>query len=215
MGRLKSKDFIGILINNGADASSNLFEATISLSEGLNSSLLSFRITNFPQTPQRDVVTQELPILGTSVIIPVAGSTIKRQSSFVLRVDENYKVYEKLRDLQCVYDNGFFKEDVSKRFNLKIEALKPSKAIGSSYNYSPIYEWDFYDCYITTVSPLSYSFESPSVLTTTVGFIYKDFNEIKIRESSSLSRVTPQGLVQGGISDLRNLMQSGLDSLFD
>ena len=133
------------------------------------------------------------------------------------------KEFHKLEEIEKYYNKEtntyIFHEDgvtiVKFHFNLKIEALKPSKAIGSSYNYSPIYEWDFYDCYITTVSPLSYSFESPSVLTTTVGFIYKDFNEIKIRESSSLSRVTPQGLVQGGISDLRNLMQSGLDSLFD
>ena len=200
MGGLKSKDFINVLISNGADASSNLFGATLSLSNGLNNSLLSFRIVNFPQTPQRDVVTQDLPILGTSVTIPVAGSTLKRQSSFVLRVDENYSVYNKLRNLQCVYDNGYFEEDTSKRFNLKIEAFKPSNAIGSSYNYSPIYEWDFYDCYITTVSPLSYSFDSPSTLTTTVGFIYKDFKEVSLKRDTGISRVTPEGLVQGGIS---------------
>ena len=87
MGSLKANSFISTLINTGADASLNLFTANIyMLNKGMDNSSLSFRITSFPQTPQRDVPTQELSFLGTSINIPVYGSTLKRSSSFVVRI---------------------------------------------------------------------------------------------------------------------------------
>ena len=46
-------------------------------------------------------------------------------------------------------------------------------------------------------------------------FIYKTFKGIPLEGDSSLSRVTPEDIIQGGISDMRNLIQSGLDELFD
>ena len=216
MGSLKANSFISTLINTGADASLNLFTANIyMLNTGLNNSNLSFRITSFPQTPQRDVPTQELSFLGTSINIPVYGSTLKRSSSFVVRIDEDYQIYDLLRDLQCVNDNGVFKEQQSKRFNLKIEAYRPTRSLGTVYDYISIYSWDFKDCYITTVSPLAYSYDSSNNATATVGFIYKTFKGIPVEGDSSLSRVTPEDIVQGGISDIRNLIQSGINQLFD
>lgn len=219
MGSLKAKDFITTLINTGADASLNLFQATLSLrntelNTELNSSLLSFRITSLPQTPSRDVVTQELPYMGTSISIPVFGSTLKRASSFTIRVDENYKVYSSLRELQCVNDDGVFTLDKNKRFNLKIEAMRPTQDTSSIYDYCTVYEWDFSECYITTVSALAYNYDSSSQATSTVGFIYRDYNEFPVQGDSSVARVTPQGLIQGGISDLRDLTQLGVNALF-
>lgn len=216
MGSLKAKDFITTLINTGADASLNLFQANISLKNSrlVGSSLLSFRITSIPQTPTRDVVTQDIPYMGTSISIPVAGSTLKRSSSFVIRVDENYKVYSLLRKLQCVNDDGVFTLDKNNRFDLKIEAMRPTQDSSSIYDYCTVYEWDFSECYITTVSPLAYNYDSSNSATSTVGFIFRDYDEFPVQGDSSLARVTPQGLVQGGISDLRDLAQLGINKLF-
>ena len=67
---------------------------------------------------------------------------------------------------------------------------------------------------ITTVSPLAYNYDSPNSATSTVGFIFRDYDEFPVQGDSSLARVTPQGLVQGGISDLRDLAQLGVNKLF-
>lgn len=212
MGNLKAKDFISTLMGTGADAYSNLFKATLTFKEigvprlsNATSQEMSFRITSFPQTPSRDVVTQEIPYMGVSVSIPVFGSTLKRSSSFIMRVDENYSIYEKLRDLQCLTDDGVFQKLDANKCNLKIEVFRPSQDTSSIYDYVPIYEWNFYDCYITTVSPIAYNYESSNAITTTVGFIYKDFKGTPLKGDSSITRVTPDNIVQGGILDLMNL----------
>lgn len=218
MGNLKAKDFISTLMNTGADAYSNLFRATLTFQRtevpqlsNINSSSMSFRITGFPQTPSRDVVTQDIPYMGTSVSIPVFGSTLKRSSSFLMRVDEDYIIYDKLRNMQGVNDDGVFKKLDTNRFNLKIEAFRPSQDTSSIYDYCCIYEWNFYDCYITTVSPVAYNYESSNAITATVGFIYKTFSGTPIKGDSSITRITPEGMVQGGISDLRNWIQSKMN----
>lgn len=213
MGNLKAKDFISTLMNTGADAYSNLFRATLTFGETalirlseMTTPEMSFRIVNFPQTPSRDIVTQDIPYMGTSVSIPVFGSTIKRSSSFVIRVDEDYLVYDKLRKLQCVNDDGVSQKLDVNKFNLKIEAFRPSQDTSSIYDYSCVFEWNFYDCYITTVSPIAYSYDSSNAISATVGFIYKNFSGTPIKGDSSITRVTPEGLLQGGISDLKNLL---------
>ena len=48
----------------------------------------------------------------------------------------------------------------------------------------------------------------------TTYFIFSDYDEFPVQGDSSLARVTPQGLVQGGISDLRDLAQLGVNKLF-
>ena len=220
MGNLKAKDFISTLMNTGADAYSNLFRATLTFKEtavprleGATASDMSFRIIGFPQTPSRDVVTQDISYMGISVSIPVFGSTLKRSGTFVIRVDEDYLVYDRLRDLQCVTDDGVFHKFDINKFNLKIEVFRPSQDTSSIYDYCCIYEWNFYDCYITTVSPVAYNYDSSNAVTATVGFIYKSFNGTPIKGDSSITRITPEGMVQGGISDLRDLLQTGVNIL--
>lgn len=183
---LNSADFLTTLINSGADASLNLYTVTFQPLEGDDITTVkeqfSCRITQLPNLLQRDNTTSEVGYQNVSIPVINTGSSMNRSLGFSIRIDEDYYIWKKLRELQCIDTFGNIVEDNKKKINITLSALKADNCAVSSDNYYTIYEWKFYDCFITSVSPINYNYDNASTATTSVNFIWRYYEENAVDE---------------------------------
>ena len=177
MSVLSSNRFLQNLIQTGPDASLNLFAVNFKkFGESDYDSKLSLRVKNFP-TPKRDVGTVDLPYQNT-VIKQIAPSTnIDRTIQFDVRIDEQYKVLSALRNMQVI--NKFGAYDIDERFSytITVDALRPYQSLTTTEQYITTYRWVFYEAYITSIGSMTFNYESASVGSVPVEFVYKYFEE--------------------------------------
>ena len=187
---LNSADFLTTLINSGADASLNLYTVTFQPLKGDDITTVkeqfSCRITQLPNLLQRDNTTSEVGYQNVSIPVINTGSSMNRSLGFSIRIDEDYYIWKKLRELQCIDNFGNIVEDNKKKINITLSALKADSCAISSDNYYTIYEWKFYDCFITSVSPINYNYDNASTATTSVNFIWRYYEENAVDEITSI-----------------------------
>lgn len=208
MGKIYANTLLDTLIGTGADASLNLFLATFTPINALSKASISYRITGVPSITKRSISTVSVPYQNTSLKILAPSSTIDRQSSFSVRIDSAYKVLETLKSFLCIDSNGNFVKDTQKQFKLKVEALKPTVSIDSSSpSYSSVYEWNFYDCYITDISQLSYDYNSSSTGIVTVSFIWSRYTEERVDAEDSIISITSESITKKAFDITKNILR--------
>lgn len=180
---LNSTSFIQTLINSGADASLNLFEFTFQPQKGDDLTTVketfSCRVTQITNLYQRDNTTTEIGYQNISIPVIGTGTQITRTLGFNVRIDEDYYVYDKLRQLQSIDNFGNITFNKNKRVNVTIKPLRP--ATNGTYYYGT-YKWKFYDCYIYSVSALTFAYSSATTGDTSVNFIWSYYEEEQIDE---------------------------------
>jgi len=177
MAIVKSNTFLDTLIQTGPDASLNLFSVSFKpIDDTLYNSQLSCRTTTFV-TPKRNVVTTDILYQNIKIQKVASGSEIDKTVNFNIRLDDNYELLSYLRSKQCINGLGEFVEDVDKRFTITVDALKPYGSLLSNEQYTSIYRWKFYDCYITTVGDISFGYENSGAPNVVVSFVYSYFEE--------------------------------------
>lgn len=208
MGKIYANTLLDTLIGTGADASLNLFLATFTPINALSKASISYRITGVPSIAKRSISTVSVPYQNTSLKILAPSSTIDRQSSFSVRIDSAYKVLETLKSFLCIDSNGNFVKDTQKQFKLKVEALKPTVSVDSSSpSYSSVYEWNFYDCYITDISQLSYDYNSSSTGIVTVSFIWSRYTEERVDAEDSIISITSESITKKAFDITKNILR--------
>lgn len=184
---LNSSNFIQTLINSGADASLNLFEVTFQPMQGNDMTTVkesfSCRITQIANLLQRDNATVEIGYQNISIPIISTGTSINRTLGFSIRLDDDYYIFSKLRELQSIDEFGNIIQNENKKVKITLKALKPlsTSSIGTN-NYFTVYQWEFFDCYITSVSAITYSYDSNTTATASVNFIWKHCTESSVNE---------------------------------
>ena len=197
---LKSSNFIQTLINSGADASLNLFEVTFQpkgTPDGMEEDDIttlkesfSARITQIPNLLQRDNTTSEISYQNISIPILNVGTNITRSLGFSIRIDDSYYIYDRLRKLQSLDIYGNITKDKNKLVDITVTTLKPQATAYTENDYYSTYQWKFYDCYITSVSALTFDYSSTSTGSTSVTFIWKYSEEGLLTEAEeTASRV--------------------------
>lgn len=173
---MNTSEFLQTLIGTGPDASLNLFKIEISALTPLDTAdadkflKISLRTTQFV-TPKRDTATSTIPYKNISLTIPTPGNTIEKSTTIPMRVDSGMNGYNLIRKYQLLNYYGEYEKDTKKK--LKISVI----SFDSNFSDSGVYKWTFNDCYITSMSPLTYDYSSANVGTTNVSFIYSYFTE--------------------------------------
>lgn len=184
---LNSSNFIQTLINSGPDASLNLFEVTFQPMQGNDMTTVkesfSCRITQLANLLQRDNITVDIGYQNISIPIISTGTSINRTLGFSIRLDDDYYIFSKLRELQSIDEFGNIIQNENKKVKITLKALKPLNTPSmSANNYFTVYQWEFFDCYITSVSAITYNYDSNTTATASVNFIWKHCTESKVNE---------------------------------
>lgn len=163
---LNSSSFLYNLIKTGADAPLNLFQVdfhnvnidVIELS-GIDINSLNFRTTMFTP-PSTTINTQSLPYIGTTIDILSPGSNIERTIRFQIRADADYRILYFLRYMLNVQEDGNTKESTTtgeiRVFDVKVTAYGYE---GQDKSLVEKYYWDFKDCRISSITPLTLNYE--------------------------------------------------------
>ena len=174
---LNSSSFISNLIGTGADAPLNLFTVNYVFenvtAEVLNNNSLSYRTTLFTP-PTTTVNTQTLNYLGTSVVVPAPGASIDRTVRFTIRADSDYYILQFLRSLLSTDEDGNL-NTIPHPYNFDI-VVTSYKYEGQDSLLYPAYVWEFHRCQLTTLTPLTLSYEGGQG-NYQATFIYKDYEE--------------------------------------
>lgn len=214
MSVLKSKSFLSTLIKTGPDASLNLFTVSfLPKRSDLYNSLLSLRVTDAPSLVTRNVATSSIPYKNVDVEIPVAGATIEKKQSFTIRVDDKYRVLDTLRAYQCISNNGDFNRNKDRMMEITVDALAPINEMFSDGEYRSVYRWTFYDCYVISVTPLSYNYESATPATLNVTFLWGTYTESQVDGDDIVSYISGQDVTNSIINNTRNLIRKGTSNL--
>ena len=180
---LNSTSFIQTLINSGADASLNLFEFTFQPQKGDDLTTVketfSCRVTQIANLYQRDNTTTEIGYQNISIPVINTGTQMMRTLGFNIRIDEDFYVYNKLRQLQSIDNFGNIIFDKNKLVDITVRPLRP--ATNGTYYYGT-YQWKFHDCYIYSLSALTFEYASATTGNTSANFIWSYCEEGLIDE---------------------------------
>lgn len=162
---MMEKNYLSSLIDAGSDAFSNLFNITI---EGDNSGVsYETRLNNF-STPNISQATVDISYQNTKIKIPMpALSGLDKTTQLSFRIDENYNLYNWIRNNIEINDDSSGFSPVKHKYNISVEA---KDSFGNSK-----YKWTFYDCRFITLSSITYTYEGASVLTAQASFTWRDF----------------------------------------
>lgn len=199
------------LFENSFTSSNNLFEVRIiplnSSEESEDSSdNLSFRIQNFPSlsiTPKfQDISFRDFSIQKPDPII----NDPKRINGVRVRLDDNFQLYNSLKDYlvhssqgltrslyntQLLEDYKIASGDV-KLFNMELHALSPVYTSiddnqSMDVSYSSSYVWEFFNCHLVKISPITFQYGSVEPVEISLDIIYTYSREYSIQKENSTS----------------------------
>lgn len=173
MALLDTKVLLSDLINMGPDAYSNLFKIEMTgLPSGDNLKSISARTTTFV-SPQRSSNSEPVPYQNITVNIPTASTDLPRTLDMTIRLDSEYKAYDKLRSLQLVNNDGYYKKDPNKMIGqMHVTAYDTKKGM-----LSPVYEWTFYNIYVLGLTKLTYGYDGSNALNFNISLIWERYEE--------------------------------------
>lgn len=159
---------ISDFLTSSADAMDNLFEVSFSIEDD-SLTELSFRISEFTP-PELKRETSNYAYKGLSITKPISSIDLNRTLKFNIRLDANYAIYKKLKDI----------------FNKTVEeALSPGSLTGFTIEVKALNEkeerimsWKFNDALITSLYLSKYSHDNQSgPQFINLNLIYSDFEE--------------------------------------
>lgn len=183
--------YINDLINAGPDAQSNLYYLAFygkrldELGEAFQQGLTvrSSQIT----LPTATHGIQTNHFMTVSVDLPKAEIQLDKKISITFRVDANYKAYKYLLEQQAktsVANMGYASNDVPlgiqdgglliKLFSLR-QGITEDTINTDSGKYKPLYQ--FRNCWIKEITPLSYNYDSTDAQTVTVTIVFFDYDD--------------------------------------
>lgn len=193
---MTNNPFLTQLIQDSADAQSNLYKATFRFSSTgslgikdeevkkiISDESLVVRLTKF-NSPARAIQTVALPFQNISLNIPVVSSTLENKLSLSFRVDDNYNLYQLLQ--KCIplkstgeWSSDRYTVDTFKKFqwaSIKVDAFSGGNTDYLNKTEGAIY-WRFLNCRLLTIPSLGYSYNSPSQLEVSCDFTYEKCEE--------------------------------------
>lgn len=179
---LLDSNFLQTLINSGPDAQSNLYEVVFTSSDSTSSddiqSRLRCRVSNF-SIPSIEENTTSIPYQNTNVEIITNGLSLTKKITLNIRLDSNYEIYNYLLDKLCVNTYGDFELDPSKSMTIDVFPFTYGTSADPTpdgmYNVPELgspHMWSFYDCYITSVGTISYTYLNSGIISIPISFIY-------------------------------------------
>lgn len=178
---LNVSNIIPELISNSQDAQLNLFDVSFVLINpndvelGLQNSL-TVRTSVF-NTPSFQENLINVSYMNTSLQIPSPGISINRSLQLQLRLDDQYQVVSFLRNRILGNEDADYERDDNKLFDLIVYAYNAPSPVGNDYYLQPVYQWHFYNCYLTSIPSLSYSYQSAAQGTFMLTIVYNRYEE--------------------------------------
>lgn len=223
---LDSNFYIKTLIDAGADAMSNLYYVEFELGNDAETKVgtnlgLTVRSGEFtPPAAFTQSVDNEIHFLTSSLTVPTAQYTGDRSFDISFRLDENYKVYSYLKALQGKTSNagtgfaGMFipgeLDNNKSSFDVKVYAFKAK----SNPDYMPdndylggnkILMYHFQKCWISKLTGIDYSYDSPGPLSITASFGCQYYSgpgsDKKLENSDVGNKEFYKGLGDEGLGD--------------
>lgn len=172
MASLSPNSILSSLISTGSDATLNLFTVEIPIFDSMEG--VFFRIQNF-KSPKRNssVLSYNYRNLQVSQVAP--STDISRTVEFNIRLDSNYELLYLLRDYQCTDNLGNF--TTTDKCIQEVTVTTYSSQLNSQGNYTPVYQWKLYNCYIVSISEISYGYDASNTTNVTVTMVFGDFTE--------------------------------------
>ena len=172
MASLSPNSVLSSLISTGSDATLNLFTVEIPIFDTMKG--VFFRIQNF-RSPKRNSSTVNYNYRNLQVTQVAPSTDISRTVDFNIRLDSNYELLYLLRKYQCTDNLGNFTK-TGKCIDV-VTVTAYSSQLTSNGNYTPVYQWKLKDCYIVSISEISYGYDSSNTTNVTVTMVYGDFIE--------------------------------------
>ena len=184
-GFSKDNNYLGALIENSADAQSNLYLLNITAGTGAPDSGikkittdLQVRTKSFDWTPPSQDA-YDVKFLTAKINRPTSFVKVTHNFSFTVRVDSQYEVYKALLAQQGITFNPeqhWALNDINsssistKLFNLRVSVI--ANAVTSSANDSK-YLVGFEGCWITSIDPIAFKTGEPGPVEVKVSCAFK------------------------------------------
>ena len=172
MASLSPNSVLSSLISTGSDATLNLFTVEIPIFDTMEG--VFFRIQNF-RSPKRNSSTVNYNYRNLQVTQVAPSTDISRTVDFNIRLDSNYELLYLLRKYQCTDNLGNFTK--TDKCIQEVTVTAYSSQLNSNGNYTPVYQWKLKNCYIVSISEISYGYDSSNTTNVTVNMVYGDFTE--------------------------------------
>lgn len=212
-----SNNYLNTLVNTGADAYNNLYEAvfefqTNSPAKALNASalapLLTVRCTGFT-IPQQKQDSYDVKFVTASIPRPRAKVDVTRQFNVSFRVDANYLLYKNLLKQKGVTSNmskSFVTNDIyslsnhatgteaSKLFNVTINVVDNALTGNEQSDISAVKMFRFENCWITKIDELPFKQESSDPMTVSLEVHFLEMYDLESGFTATDSRTDTDGL---------------------
>lgn len=180
--------YITNLIGVGSDAMKNLYlvefsGGVFSDSEGTST---SFKVRNQDFTPPTFTQAKDPKnFLTVSVDVPAPGISGEKEFSLTIRLDSQYQVYAKLarqQALTMVGNSGWATNEVpdsdnDSGFTVTVKAYQKNSSYTADDEESYITLYEFRHCWIGSLDPLSYTYDSNSPLSMRATVRFMDFDD--------------------------------------
>lgn len=183
MALTNTSTFITDLINEGADAQSNLYYLEFSKSGESREILTALKVRAGDFTPPAfNQTTDPKKYMTMSVDLPKPEIQGEKKLSFTFRVDENYEVYETLvkwKKLVSISNLGYVNPSlapVDKLFKLNVYAYIGNSAIGDpSLAFKRIYTFE--GCWIQQLNGLTFTYDNATPLTVKAEVVFQKYED--------------------------------------
>lgn len=192
-----NNNYLTTLIDAGADAYSNMYEAALTFgsespvkalaeSEG-NSRNMTVRITDF-QIPTPKQEEYQVKYVTATISRPAAKVTVDKKVTIKFRVDANYAIYKALLEQQKVtsfmsrnFASWDFNSIRNKLFSMKINVLTgiPQTVFDADTKVETMFE--FKDCWITKIDPLPFAQGDASAMEVSVDINFLEMRDLQTK----------------------------------
>ncbi len=197
-GFSKDNNYLGALIENSADAQSNLYLLNITAGTGLAAEegikditqKLQIRTESFDWTPPSQD-PYEVKFLTAKINRPTSFVKVTHNFSFTVRVDANYEVYKALLNQQKITFNPkghWALNDINssliskKLFDLKVSVITGAVTNNVSESRNLV---GFEGCWITAIEPIAFKTGEPGPVKVKVTCAFKKLIDTNVRQQNS------------------------------
>lgn len=181
-----TNNYLQSLISAGADAQSNLYLVKFTGGELTNVNQdLMVRCTGFtPPTISQN--SYPVKFLTATIDRPTAKVEVTRRFSLTFRVDANYKAYKAILKQQSVTSNmaqSFVATDIqslsknNKLFTVKVEAVDEGVTDATNISSTNLFKFD--KCWITAITPPSYTTGDATAAEVTVNISFLTMEDLQ------------------------------------
>lgn len=175
-----NSNYLQTLIEQGNDAQTNMYLAEINFDKIDKPTSYSVRCKGF-NPPRIEQQAYSARFLNIHIDRPRAKINVDKFFDLTFRVDVNYTIYDKLRELAATMIDGNKNKNVS---NIEIASIKKKnftviiKALeGDSNDTIDLYKYK--DCWIESITPIAYKQGTSDPAEVTVRVNYLTFEDLQ------------------------------------